>query len=183
MLLQASAFRIWKLCIIPCLAFFSAASFRGLLAEQNGNLWGFVSYHGSKPSCLERSGVLWVFLRRFRLEKMERGSSKICMLGSRDDHVRRGMEFPLFLGFQCCHAAVPSARCTAPVLRATLSSHRISAKLPSVPPLPSFLKESALGHHHALCCMNLTLWVYFFLKFSYSECNSEVPFSSWELGK
>lgn len=35
-------------------------------------------------------GVLWAFLRRFRLEKREREreSSKICMLGSRGDHVR-----------------------------------------------------------------------------------------------
>lgn len=44
-LLQASAFRIWKLCIIPCLAFFLSATVRGLLAEQNGKLWDLVFYH------------------------------------------------------------------------------------------------------------------------------------------
>lgn len=33
-------------------------------------------------------GVLWAFLRRFRLEKRERECSKIFMLGSRGDPVR-----------------------------------------------------------------------------------------------
>lgn len=69
-------------------------------------------------------GVLWEFLGRFRLEK-EEGSSKIGMLGSRDDEMRDGI--PIFLDF-----SPAMLHCTR-----GLSIPRIPDKPPPVPPLIS----------------------------------------------